>query len=262
MTTPSLDPIRLKMERVNEHAKELNGEIQAFYKTKPYEIVHEFDPDPKEPLPNVPNGAHLYRVVTHYPIPSRVPIIAGEVLRDMRSALDYVAWQLALAQSEAPPQTTAFPIFAKRKLYDRDYARFIGAIDPATYPVFESVQPYHAGDKAVEHPLWVLHRLANDDKHKVPHVVGSLPAGVRVERPPGVDLFLGMTIGPFEDNDVVATVGIIAGANPETQPNLGGAFAIAFGKDTPALGRHLTDEIDRIGREVDITITKFERFFP
>jgi hypothetical protein len=52
-----------------------------------------------------------------------------------------------------------------------------------------------------------------------------------------------MTTGPFVDGQIVATVGIIGGADPKTQPNPRFSFAVAFGKDTPAQGRHLTDEI-------------------
>jgi hypothetical protein len=144
-----------------------------------------------------------------------VAILAGETLQAMRSSLDYVAWQLALGRSDTPPPTTAFPIFAREKLYERDKMRFIGGIDPSIHPVFDSLQAYHAGDDATNQPLWVLHRLANDDKHKTPHVVGTLPKGVMVNRPAGVDLGLTMRIGPFEDGDEVATVGIIAGADPQ-----------------------------------------------
>jgi hypothetical protein len=253
------------MDRAKEHAEELNRTIQAFYKTNPYEIAHEFETGYAKPtLPSVDpaKGIHVYNVVTRHPIPDRIAILAGEIVQAMRSALDYVAWQLALARSDTPPPTTAFPIFANRTLYDRDKARFIGGIDAAIHPVFDSVQPYHARDKATEHPLWVLHRLANDDKHRVPHVVGSLPSGIMFERPAGVDLATTMTVGPFKDHDEVATLAIISGADPETQLNPKFTIAVAFGTDTPARGRHLTNEIDRIGREVDITIRKFEAFFP
>lgn len=250
------------MNRANEHSADLNREIQTFYATKPYEIVTEFDPNPAHPLPNVTNGVHILRAKARSEIPSKIPLVAGELLQGLRSALDYIAWQLALAQSESPPPTTAFPIFARKKLYLRDRLRFIDGIHPAVHPVFEAVQPYHAGDKATEQPLWVLHRLANDDKHKIPHVVGSLPSGIEIERPEGVDLGVTISVGPFEDGDEVGSYGIIGGADPETQLNVRGTFAIAFGKDTPAQGRHLTDEIDRIGREVDAVIRRFEPFFP
>lgn len=252
------------MERVNELGRDLNDAIQAFYKTKPYEIVHTFDLKyAGEPLPSVDptKGIHVYSVVTRNEIPDRIPALAGEVLQGMRSALDYVAWQLALGQSDTPPPTTAFPIFGTEKLYLRDRLWFIGGIDPTIHPVFDAIQPYHAGDNAFEHPLWVLHRLANDDKHKVPHVVGSLPKGVVVPRPEGVDMGITMVVGPFEDGEEVATVGIIGGLDPETQLNPRFTFAVAFGKDTPAQGRLLTDEVDRIGREVDATIKRFEPFF-
>ena len=262
MQPPSLEPIRLRMGRANHHAQELGREIGSFYATKPYEVVAEFDPEPEDPLMNVRNGAHIVRARVHHPIPTSVPLLAGETLQAMRSALDYVAWQLALARSESPPQTTAFPVFAAETLYSRDRLRFIGGIPPAIHPIFDSVQPYHAGDKATEHPLWVLHRLANDDKHKIPHVVASLPSGIQVERPEGFDVAVTMKIGPFEDDEIVGSYGIIGGADPETELHVGAFFGIAFGKDTPAQGRHLTDEIDRIGREVDAVIRKFEPFFP
>ena len=37
--------------------------------------------------------------------------------------------QLALARSDSPPPTTAFPIFGTEKLYLRDRGRFIDGID-------------------------------------------------------------------------------------------------------------------------------------
>lgn len=259
-----MKPVRLRMERASEHATNLGTAIGEFMKTNPYEIVHEFDPNPvadEFPPGTAVLGSHRYRIKIQREVPDRISILAGDALKDLRSALDYVAWQLALAQSDTPPQSTAFPIFGDGTRYRTDQLRFIGGIDPATHAVFDSVQPYHAGDKAFEQPLWVLHRLANDDKHKVPHVVGSLPVAVGVDRPPGVDLFIGSTIGPFEDGDVIATVGIIGGIDPEIEPNVYATLGIAFGKDTPAQGRPLTSEVDRIGIEVDKVIRLFEPFF-
>jgi hypothetical protein len=254
------------MKVASDHGTDLNRAIKRFCDTKPNRIIHEFSKtEPPETVPpniDVRKGVHLYRAF-HDPIPDEISILAGEVAQNLRSALDYLAWQLSLAQSESPPPTTAFPIFADGKLYERDKLRFIGGIDPAIHPVFDSVQPYHAGDEARNQPLWVLHRLANDDEHKIPHVVSSLPSGVGVNRPPGIDLFMGINqIGPFENGDVVFTLAITGGTDPKTELNVSGTFAVAFGKDTPAQGRHLANEIDRIGREVDATIEKFKPFFP
>ncbi len=115
------------MERAQEHAEELKRTIQGFFETNPYEVIHEFDTrDVANPLPGVDprKGVHLYRIAIREAIPSRIAILAGDCLKDMRSALDYMAWQLGLAVSEKPPETTAFPIFAKRKLYKQDSSRF------------------------------------------------------------------------------------------------------------------------------------------
>jgi hypothetical protein len=248
------------MERASEHAKDLKAEIKAFLETDPYELVHEFDPDA---FPDGPpgtlrrRGIHLYRV-NAAPVPDRISILAGDVLKDLRSALDYVAWQLALAVSDDPPATTAFPIFASEKAYKRDRKRYIGGIDQAIHADFEAVQPYHAGDEATKHPLWVLHRMANDDKHRVPHIVASLPTGIGFERPPGLDLFVQVKIGPVDEGeDPVATAGIIRGAPADKEPNLLATFDVAFGKDTPAVEITVFGEIDRIGREVDAVISRF-----
>lgn len=253
------------MDRVNELSVDLNAAIQSFYKLQPYHVVHDFDLHyAGDPTPSVDlaKGIHVYRVETRHAIPHRIATLAGEILQGMRSALDYVAWQLALAKSDTPPPMTAFPIFLSEKLYSRDKDRSIGGIDAAVHPLFDSVQPYHSGDRAHEHALWVLHRLANDDKHRVPHIVGSLPSGVSVSRPVGVDLGVTTTVGPFEDGQEIATIGIIGGADPATSLDPRFTFGLAFGKDTPAEGRHLTNEIDRIGKSVGATITEFERFFP
>jgi hypothetical protein len=265
VTQPSLKPIHLRMDRAVEHGNELLREISNFLETNPYEVAHEYDtqPLPNEFPPGPPViGIHRYRAKVLSEVPDRISILAGDVLKDLRSALDYVAWQMALATTADPPQTTAFPIFAKEKLYLRDRARFIGAIDPAIHPVFDSVQPYHAGDNTLDHPLWVLHRMANDDKHKVPHVVGSLPVSVGSERPsPDVDMFVSSRYGAFDEDDVIASVAFYRGIDPKTEPKMSIAFGVAFGKDTPAKGRPLFPEIDRIGREIDRVIALFEPFF-
>lgn len=254
------------MERASEHAANLKAEIVHFLASNPYAVTHEFDTEamPDEFPPGPPLVAiHRYRVSTLREVPDRIAILAGDVLKDLRSALDYVAWQLALAQSDTPPRTTQFPIFGDGTRYRTDHLRFIRGIDVATHPLFDSVQPYHAGDQAALQPLWVLHRMASDDKHKMPHVVGSVPVQVDCDRPPETDLFIGTTIGPFEDGDVIATVGIYKSPNPKKQPDLQVAFDVAFGKDTPAHSvSGLFGEINGIGREVDAVIAKFEPFFP
>jgi hypothetical protein len=252
------------MERASEHAEDLKTEIASFLASEPYKLLHEFD---AERFPDVPPGAtrrrgvHLYRVDAE-PVPDRIAILAGDVLKDLRSSLDYVAWQLALARSDTPPPTTAFPIFIDEKRYQRDKLRFVGGIDPSIYPEFDAVQPYHAGDDAANHPLWVLHRMANDDKHKVPHIVGSLPTGIGVNRPDeSVDFSASIRVGPFGADDVVAELVVTKGARPETELEMFATFDLAFSKDAPTLGPSVFPEINRIGIEVERVLTRFRQYF-
>lgn len=104
--------------------------------------------------------------------------------------------------------------------------------------------------------------MANDDKHKVPHLVGSIPTGVGFARPDEkVDLFASVKVGPFEGDDIVGEAAILRGAPPETDPEWAGAFDVAFSKDSPALGPLVMAEVDRLGREVDKVLSRFRRFF-
>jgi hypothetical protein len=73
------------------------------------------------------------------------------------------------------------------------------------------LQPYHRGDKARGHPLWVLHELSNLDKHRLPYY--SLPVlkeievrgetrGIRVSS-------MRFFPGPFVDGAIVARLFVI-----------------------------------------------------
>jgi len=252
------------MERASDHALALSAAVDDFFAKKPYELIHEFDPDPgKELWPpryDGHSGLHLYRVDA-MPVPDQVSILAGDVLRDLRSALDYLAWQLALDHSDPPPHRTEFPIHIDEAAFQRERKRQIGGIDPALYPRFEAVQPFNAVGNAAENPLWILHRLANEYKHRAPKLVSSLPMGVGVEEVDGVDFSAGMKMGPFSTDDVVLTLGILGGTEPTEEIGLDASFVIAFdGGDQ--IRPPLMNEINGFGSKVAGIIKWFRDSLP
>ena len=111
--------VRLKLDRAYEHLVALDNEIRAFFEVKPYRIaLHQEDANGLEYV--------LRCYLTHWP-PEMLPLIIGDCLQNMRTALEHLAWQLVLVGGGSPDTRTAFPIFsddpfatgAKKWLRDR-----------------------------------------------------------------------------------------------------------------------------------------------
>jgi len=251
---PSLEPTRLQLQRAEEHRKCLERQAETFLNSNPYGVVREFNEQERK---------YVWRAVVRNEVPDQIRLVAGECLQSMRSALDYLAWQLALGQTNNPRQTTAFPIFADVSSYAKDKNRYLGDIDPAIHREFDAVQPCN-GPNPRHHPLWVLHRLNNDNKHRLPNIVGAVPRGVGFKLPDIQRRFVAMSVGAFEDGDEIASITFGEGI-PDTEMH-GQAqftFSIGFGKDTAATGLFdLGAEIDGISAEIEAVLKRFEPFFP
>jgi hypothetical protein len=252
-----LDGVALKIRRAREHFDELTGEIATFVQRNPYELVSHFDQNKGE------RGERIYRLVASEQIPPRISILIGESLQQLRSALDHIAWQLALLTTDKPPDTTEFPVF-KDATGKRGYAskrnRKIGAIPCEAQAVIDGMQP-HMQSAPKEDPLWVLHRLANDDKHRLPHIVSAIPHGVGVGRPPGVDLFVWLHYGPFDDNTEVAGVTIYPPSDPQMEVPVVANVTLCFDPSGPGGGRPVLTLLDEFGRGLDATVAAFQPFF-
>jgi len=77
----------LKINRAKEHFDELNASIETFLSRKPYFFMPQEDPDP----------SHLsFRFKEVFSPPVEWGIILGDFAFNLRSAMDHLAWQLAL----------------------------------------------------------------------------------------------------------------------------------------------------------------------
>jgi hypothetical protein len=89
----------------------------------------------------------------------------GDAVHNIRSALDYLVYELA------PPKvrrkrTTQFPIFLTQADFLGKSGAMIEGIAGDERKLIESVQPYRSDDPRT-HPLAVLNRLSNRDKHRL-----------------------------------------------------------------------------------------------
>lgn len=94
--------INAKIDRASSHIHTLSSEIEEFCVAIRRSIVHEVDRDADE-------QRWVYRGAT-VEVPIEWSIRAGEILYDLRSALDHLVWQLVLTNGEEPTQINQFPI--------------------------------------------------------------------------------------------------------------------------------------------------------
>jgi hypothetical protein len=109
-------------------------------------------------------------------------ILVGEILYNLRSALDHLAWLLVQLAGKQPGDRTTFPV--KFSPFDKR-GRLVGAqLDPKIdddriMELVEECQPYRGSVPGSltppdRDPLWELHRLNIIDKHRTLLVVAGL----------------------------------------------------------------------------------------
>jgi len=100
-----LDSANLKLGRANRHAEGFNREVRIFFDKKPYLLLPNAQPD---------IGKYSYRIKVRREFPTdSLGLVLGDAIHCYRSALDHVAWQLALGYSPNIPDgdtRTQFPV--------------------------------------------------------------------------------------------------------------------------------------------------------
>jgi hypothetical protein len=162
MPNPLLDGARLKVVRAQEHLQAFNAVGWEYIKTDPYEIRFVKEGD----------FIGMDCVITTEPPPTLACII-GDFVTNLRAALDYIAWEMAIKANPAlsdreqgliffplilPPKTKADFAGNQRVAHLRDVCRV-----PATaIDEIERVQPYQTGHES----LAALDSLVRVDKHR------------------------------------------------------------------------------------------------
>jgi hypothetical protein len=166
---PDLTSVRLKLNRGNEHLECLRRETKAFL---------ERDPAPLTIRPEKTSGPGksekhvIYATITELP-PDHLAVIAGDALQNFRHALDHLVYELS------PPRyrnrgRSMFPVYKTRCEFEVLAPTLIKGIVGDERTLIERVQPYHAADP-MRHPLAVLNRLANKDKHRILLTTAAAP---------------------------------------------------------------------------------------
>jgi hypothetical protein len=156
--------IRVKLERAKKHLAEFEAEASKFRATYSYVVG---------PKKNDKTGKRRIDI-----LPVKVPVasftlvaIAGDVIQNLRTSLDHLAYQLALVGSPGvePGRKVGFPICASAEIYRSAKLRKLEGMRADAIKAIDNIRPYKGGNDA----LWKLHNFNNVDKHQALLTIGS-----------------------------------------------------------------------------------------
>ncbi len=164
----------LKLQRAKEHLDSLHAELRAYVESNPGKITEEEDLERKE---------FIVKFTLATP-PMVLAMIVGDFVACLRSALDYLVWQLALLSTDNPGREICFPVCEKDSLDTQiRITKSTFQIPDEAISIVKSLQPYQRGDDYKSARLWVLNKLWNIDKHRHITMHSSF---LEIQLPPGV----------------------------------------------------------------------------
>ena len=161
------DSVRVKIERADHHIAELYAESVRFLQSGPYKTLGEVDPQ----------GRATYRVSYMQPIDPIIPAIAGDVIQNLRTALDYMACALWLRTNSGKVCKVYFPIAETSAKYKSEGLGKIKGAGQDAIDAISAIEPYGGGKGDI---LWRLHSLSIIDKHRLPITVAGANLGIHL----------------------------------------------------------------------------------
>ena len=251
------NPVIWKIYHSNAHLKEFQTEVEAFFKTNPGKVVQEPGGDPDQ-------FVGTFQATS--PIPGRLPIIIGDCLQNLRSALDYLVWELVLVAKNEPGRHNMFPICSTKEAFDQQISRNrLKGVTPEAVAEIQSWQPYHLGQDFDKSMLWILDDLCNINKHRrvlLTSIVGG-PSDVQLQTING-QLFGRVDFRSIKKDAKIGPFPIVAGpqgrgVKVDVNPNITAYLAFDEGSTQ---GMDVGFVVSHLLRLVTETILpRFERFF-
>ncbi len=150
------DSVYQKLYRAKHHFDELRNELKDYYESEPGEVIRTIST----------NGQHTLTYGSVKPTPARLGLICGDCLQCLRSSLDYLVWELAVANGAQPNHNQMFPICLSEQDFTQQIARHrLEGIQQEAIDLIKDCQPFllnHPNDS----PLAILDKLANINKHR------------------------------------------------------------------------------------------------
>jgi len=159
MAAPIKDWIRLtaKLERAQEHIFKLKEFWGRFIDGGAYPILSQDVPD---------RSYRLYYLGSVEAIPADVPLITGDAIQNLRSALDHLAYRLVCVgtQSSGPFEHVYFPIGERPREFKDRIRAIRKCLTPEAVKALTEIKAYPGGTGEI---FWQIQCLNNIDKHRL-----------------------------------------------------------------------------------------------
>lgn len=145
--------IAIKIDRAKKHLTDLQQKIQSHMVQNPIRVEREEESQ---------TGDLVHKVRITEPIPAHWSADIGDVIHNLRSALDHLACELVRANHGTITTDTAFPISDDPTKFNAHLHRRLKDASPAAISAVERINPYKGGND----DLWRIHHLDIVDKHR------------------------------------------------------------------------------------------------
>jgi hypothetical protein len=241
---------RLKIERAKEHINDLYLQSREFSNTDPYSILVE---------ENAEAGYSVLKISMDNVAPDRMLLTVGDAIHNLRSALDFVMSDIEFDTTAARDPHTSFPI---RDTWQGMVAACNGGLKQKAPKavlnfIVNSVQPYKGG---IGEPLWALHALDIEDKHRLLIAKKDITHVRTVYCKDGRGEHFTVTewamIHPH-----VSFYPCIGHQNVQVTDKGKASFGIVFGDGMPFYGKAILPTLGNLSHFVSRTIDSIERVF-
>lgn len=250
-----------KCDWSEKHIDKLKTVVAEFRRSNPCTISKKADSE---------TGDVTYYVADVPVIPDEIALIAGDVLHNLRCALDYVA--CGLVGAENVTSKTKFPIRRDPKDWEVSGLRMVDGARKEAIEALRRIRPYEGGKTL----LYVIHALNNVDKHRLLLTVNFKNTGrVTAESGEIGDDFLDTKWSFVHASGVVTNVGtttslprvpLYAGQKLLTVPasqkeqDVGFLIDIAFGESGAAKGMPIAITLELASKTVRRVILELAPF--
>jgi hypothetical protein len=236
----------LKLDWASHHLDSFEAKVREWRERHTHRYDSHFDRE---------SGTQFVYIRFPEPVPTEFRLIIGDCLHNLRSALDNLAYELAVRHHGSSPlpdpfdRRSEFPIFGDKEWTTWQRRNKIGCIHPRAQAIIKRLQPHNRGDEYASDPLWKLNELNNMDKHRAPHITQvAISAWVDFADAPHLPGTLHINLGPFEDGAEIAsyiphTPGATEGFDPKVHMDPLLTFGIFFGEGSAAPGWRCSDAL-------------------
>jgi hypothetical protein len=157
-----------KIARARKHLDDLASETRAYLRSQPPPIALLSE--------TTSHGTLILRLRLQRRIPDALPLILGDCVHNLRSALDILACDIIRHAGGTITQDSGFPIVGDAARLPAAITKRLQGAGSSAQNAVAACQPF----KGADNPLWALHQLDIVDKHRVLLTVAGAGTGIDI----------------------------------------------------------------------------------